>query len=137
MQLGDSADPHYRQQGFAYRFDWGATGLRCLAPEADVVILVDILRFTSAVSAAVEGGSVVLPYPWSRDDLQAFAESHGAIAAGMREDSALSLSPTDLLTMPAGTRLVLPSPNGSALAFMARSLGSRRVLAGCLRNASA
>jgi 2-phosphosulfolactate phosphatase len=49
----------------------------------------------------------------------------------------LSLSPTDLLLAPAGTRLVLPSPNGSALAFAARESGVPHVLAACLRNATA
>lgn len=52
-----------QQTGFAYRFDWGLAGLQSLAPVSDVVILVDILQFTSAVSAGVEGGSVMLPFP--------------------------------------------------------------------------
>ena len=47
-----------QQHGFAYRFDWGMEGLRSLAPMVDVVIVVDVLRFSSAVCAAVEGGSV-------------------------------------------------------------------------------
>ena len=130
-------DPHYQQEGYAYRFDWGLEGLRALAPVADVVIVVDVLRFTSAVSAAVEGGSVVLPYPWNHDGLDAYATANGAVAAGMREHGGLSLSPTDLLTMPGGTRLVLPSPNGGTLAFAALDSGAPRVLAGCLRNATA
>ena len=137
MVTSGSPDPHYQQQGYAYRFEWGMEGLRSLAPDADVVIIVDVLRFTSAVSAAVEGGSVVLPYPWQHDDLAAYAQSHNAVPAGFREDGALSLSPTDLLTMPSQTRLVLPSPNGATLAFVAQELGAKRVLAGCLRNATA
>src|SRR3954447_17185565 len=119
-------DPHYMQQGFCYRFDWGEDGLRSVGSEADIVIIVDILRFTSAVSAAVEGGSVVLPYPWLRDDLGTYAASKQAVAAGLREDGGLSLSPTDLLTMPSRTRLVLPSPNGGALASGAGWRGAGR-----------
>lgn len=123
------------QHGFAYRFDWGPSGLRNLAPAADVVVIVDVLRFTSAVSAAVESGATVYPYRWADDGAAAYASERGAVLAGRREDGGASLSPTDLLTVPAGTRIVLPSPNGSALAFAARGHGARNVLAGCLRNA--
>lgn len=124
------------QEGFAYRFDWGPNGLRALAT-ADVVVIVDVLRFTTAVSAAIEAGVVVLPYRWADDGAPAYAAEHDARLAGLREDGALSLSPTDLLTAPRGLRLVLPSPNGSALAFAAREHGATHVMAGCLRNATA
>lgn len=126
------------QTDFTYRFDWGLEGLRALAPGADVVVIVDVLRFSSAVSAALESGATVFPYLWdSTSDAAAFAEQRGAVLAGRREDDGPSLSPTDLLTIAPGTRLVLPSPNGATLAFGARQAGARRVLAGCLRNATA
>lgn len=125
------------QDGFAYRFDWGPTGLRALAPVADVLIIVDVLRFTSAVSAAIESGATVFPYRWADDGAAAYAAKQRAILAGPREDGGPSLSPTDLLTLEPGTRIVLPSPNGSALAFAARERGATHVLAGCLRNATA
>ncbi len=59
------------------------------------------------------------------------------VLAGMRERGEPSLSPTDLLRLARGTRLVLPSPNGAALALAAAEHGARHVLAGCLRNATA
>jgi 2-phosphosulfolactate phosphatase len=125
------------QEGFAYRFDWGPSGLRTLAPVADVVVIVDVLRFTSAVSAAVEGGSTVFPYRWADDGAPAYAAARDAELAGRRELGERSLSPTDLLAVTTPMRLVLPSPNGSALSFAARDHGARHVLAGCLRNATA
>lgn len=125
------------QAGFSYRFDWGPNGLRTLAPLADVVVIVDVLRFTSAVSAAVESGSTVFPYRWADDGAAAYAAARDAHLAGRREHGELSLSPTDLLTVSTPLRLVLPSPNGSALSFAARDHGARHVLAGCLRNATA
>ena len=125
------------QDGFAYRFCWGAEGLAALAPHVAVVVIVDVLRFTSAVSAAIESGATVVPTRWADDGAAAEAERRGAILAGRREDSGPSLSPTDLLTIRAGTCIVLPSPNGATLSARAAELGVPVVLAGCLRNATA
>src|ERR1700712_1919176 len=84
------------QGGFAYRFDWGPNGLRTLAPGAEVVVIVDVLRFTTAVCAAVESGATVLPYRWADGGAEAYAADHDAALAGRREDGSPSLSPTDL-----------------------------------------
>jgi 2-phosphosulfolactate phosphatase len=134
---GARAPEHCRQDGAAYRFDWGAEGLDVLAAQCTVIVIVDVLRFTTAVCCALESGVVVLPYRWNDDGAPAYAVANDAQLAGRREEGALSLSPTDLLTAPSDTRLVLPSPNGSTLAFMARELGVQHVLAGCIRNAGA
>lgn len=125
------------QSGFAYRFDWGPDGLDALAPHCDVVIVVDVLRFTTAVSAAVESGATVYPFRWKDDRAAAYADRRGAELAGRREDGGASLSPTDLLGLRPGARIVLPSPNGSAISFAAAERGVPFVLAGSLRNASA
>jgi 2-phosphosulfolactate phosphatase len=131
--------PGHRQEGWDLRFDWGLDGLLAVGPGAAAVVVVDVLRFTSAVSVAVGRGGVVLPYPWGRDEAaRSYARERGAELAGRREDGAWSLSPADLAALPEGTRLVLPSPNGSALAFAARDgVPGARVVAGCLRNAAA
>jgi 2-phosphosulfolactate phosphatase len=131
------ADDFCSQTGAAFRFDWGLDGLRALAPHADVVVIVDVLRFTTAVSAAIEVGATVLPYPWNDEGAPAYAAANGALLAGRRELGELSLSPAGLLAGAEGERLVLPSPNGSALAFASRELGARHVLAGSIRNATA
>jgi 2-phosphosulfolactate phosphatase len=138
IELGGARATEYcTQQGFAYRCDWGAEGLAALAPHSAVVIIVDVLRFTTAVCCALESGAVVLPYRWRDEGAVAYAIANDALLAGRREDGELSLSPTDLLTVDHGTRLVLPSPNGSTLAFMAREHGVAHVLAGSIRNATA
>lgn len=126
-----------RQDGFAYRFDWGPDGLAALAPHCEVVVIVDVLRFTTAVCCAVESGATVMPYRWKDESAATFAGQHGAVLAGRREEGEASLSPTDLLTLRKGVRLVLPSPNGSALSLAAAEMGVPHVLAGCLRNATA
>jgi 2-phosphosulfolactate phosphatase len=125
------------QHGFAYRFGWGVEGLEALASACQVMVIVDVLRFTSAVSVAVAGGSTVYPYRWRDDTAEPYAAERGALLAGMREQGPVSLSPTDLLTLPSGSRIVLPSPNGSALSFRAHELEVPFVLAGSMRNASA
>jgi 2-phosphosulfolactate phosphatase len=135
----DPAEDGRRQGGWDVRFEWGVEGLRHVAFGAGAVVVVDVLRFTTAVSVAVGRGAVVLPYVWAAGDAaRAYAARHGAELAGRREDGAWSLSPTGLATIAAGTRLVLPSPNGSALAFGAQNdAPGAAVLAGCLRNATA
>ena len=125
------------QHGYAYRFDWGLDGLDALAPHCDVIVVVDVLRFTTAVSAAIEAGATVLPFRWKDDRAQAHAAERDAILAGMRGDGGPSLSPTDLLGLTSGTRIVLPSPNGSTISFAAAERGVPHVLAGSLRNATA
>ena len=85
------------QTRHTYRFDWGPNGLRTLAPVSDVVVIVDVLRFTSAVSAAVESGCTVFPYRWADDGAAlhwvdaklsgAVAEREGARVARFSRDS--------------------------------------------------
>jgi 2-phosphosulfolactate phosphatase len=150
----EDADAGRRQQGSDLRCEWGIEGLRRVASGARAVVVVDVLRFTTAVSVGVGRGGEVLPYMWDMGDAaRAYAAEHGAELAGGREDGGWSLSPADLARLPTGTRLVLPSPNGSALAFAVRSglldegdeadpddaaaADPPAVLAGCLRNAGA
>jgi len=120
------------------RFEWGPNGLRRLAPRVDALVVVDVLRFSTSVDVAVSRGAEVLPYRWEDGGEAADAAAHDAVLAE-RVDTAdgWSLSPASLATIPAGTRVVLPSANGSALAFAAADAGVTMVIAGCLRNAAA
>ncbi|MBM3267196.1 MAG: 2-phosphosulfolactate phosphatase [Candidatus Sericytochromatia bacterium] len=128
------------QSTYTCRFDWGLAGLQSLAPASDVVVIVDVLSFSTSVDVAAARGAEVLPYPWEDNSAQHFAQEQGASLAVTRgADSAaggFSLSPCSLLTIPAGHRLVLPSPNGATLAYHAGE-ACRWVLCGSLRNARA
>ncbi len=124
----------FDQEGFDIVFDWGETGLIRLAPGADALVLVDVMCFTSAVSVAVSRGCRVFPWRWKDDRARDFARERDALLAGPRNRSPWSLSPASLLDLPPGSRLVLPSPNGSTLTLAA---GDGPVFAGCLRNAKA
>lgn len=123
-------DP-FDQHGYDVRFEWGPNGLRRLAPGARAVVIVDVLRFTTVVSVAVGRGVAVLPYRWHDDGATAFAASHAA-----RLDE--TISPSAMAMSSRGDRVVVPSPNGSALSFGVRERApDAMVLAGCLRNAIA
>lgn len=124
------------QDGFHVRFEWGAGGLSRLAPGVAVVVVVDVLRFTTAVDVAVSRGAEVFPYRWRDASASAFASSVGAELVDESRLDGPSLSPARLASLRSGDRIVLPSPNGSTCAAIASETGAI-VVAGCLRNASA
>jgi 2-phosphosulfolactate phosphatase len=96
----------FEQTGFDARLEWGVEGARVLAGRRD------------------EPRSTGAPPRGSPDP------------SGPGGRPPYSLSPVSLLDVPPGTRLVLPSPNGSAVAA-AIAHAVPVVLAGCLRNAAA
>ena len=128
------------QIGFDVRFEWGAQGAQRVGRDARVIIVVDVLRFTSAVEVAVSHGAIVYPYRWRDESAQQFAASVGALVAGLRENATpgnpFSLSPLSMSRARPGTKIVLPSPNGAEVSLAAVAQGAQ-VLAGCLRNAAA
>ena len=122
------------------RFGWGLAGAAALAAPSSCLVIVDVLSFTTSVTVAVEAGTRVFPYAWRDETAAGFARQHQAqLAAGRRTASAASpwtLSPASLRRAPFTPRLVLPSPNGSAISATATG-GGAMVIAACLRNASA
>ena len=126
----------FDQREFDVRCDWGAAGLRQLAATSDAIVIVDVLSFATCVDIAVGNGASVYPYQWRDASAVAYAQSLGAVLASGRRQRPLgySLSPASLLYIPAGTRLVLPSPNGATLSL---ATGQLPTFAGCLRNARA
>jgi 2-phosphosulfolactate phosphatase len=128
------------QAAFAVRLEWGEAGARALGAISDVLIVVDVLSFSTAVDVAVgRGGSVFACSEHGAGAAQLAARVGAQLAVARRRVSSTSpysLSPRTLATLPAGTRLVLPSLNGSTIAAIGAGL-ARTILAGCLRNASA
>jgi 2-phosphosulfolactate phosphatase len=150
------------------RFEWGPAGAAALAPSSSCLAVVDVLSFSTSVTVAVEAGTRVYPCAWPTgaaaesgaepavEFAAEFARSHRAeLAVGRRAVSAerpWSLSPAALRRAPFVPRLVLPSPNGSAICAAAAGgagvglsagagiglgVGAVTVIAGCLRNAAA
>lgn len=126
----------WRQERHPVRCEWGPAGA-ALADGAAAVVVVDVLSFTTSVSVLVERGTAVHPAAWRDERAAELARELGAaLAVGRREvsdESPWSLSPAALLRAEPPERLVLPSPNGSAIAAAAGGL----VVAASLRNATA
>jgi 2-phosphosulfolactate phosphatase len=117
--------------------DWGATGARNLADSSDVLVVVDVLSFSTSLSVAVERGAQVWPYAMGSDGAEQLAREIGAVLArGRSTRQGPTLSPASLLDLEEGSRIVLPSPSGSAIAHAAVS-GGLPVVSACLRGAAA
>jgi 2-phosphosulfolactate phosphatase len=124
---------YYEQAEFEVRCEWGLAGIANLAPSSDVVIIVDVLSFSTCVEIAVSRGAIIYPYLWKDFASEEFAERVGAVlATSRRSATGYSLSPKSLAAIPPGTKLVLPSPNGSTLTLAS---GDKPTVAGCFRNA--
>lgn len=119
------------------RSEWGLHGIERLRSQVAVLVIVDVLSFSTAVDIATGRGAQVVPF-LSGDcaAAQAAADAAGAILAAPRRAAGdrPSLSPRTLTALAAGTRLMLPSPNGSRLSVATQGTPT---LAGCLRNAGA
>lgn len=124
----------YNQSEFDLSGEWGIQGIKQLAPISDAVVIVDVLSFSTSVEIATSNGAIIYPYEWKDESAQAYADSLQAKLALQREFNNYSLSPTSLQNIPTGTKLVLPSPNGSSLTLQT---GNKPTLAGCLRNCEA
>ncbi len=127
------------QPSHGVRFDWGATGGRAIAAGADVAVVVDVLSFSTSLSVAADLGIVVLPYPWEAEDAPTYAAQHRATLAvgrSVAQPGEVSLSPASIRAAGPMERLVLPSPNGSAISVDLASVVTT-VVGASLRNAAA
>jgi len=125
----------FDQAEYDLRCEWGLEGLLNLSPASDAVVIVDVLSFSTAVDIVVANGAFVLPCRWNDESAERFAEEKGAkLASSRRAHAGYSLSPASLQAIPAGTALVLPSPNGSTLCLNTKNIPT---FTACLRNAAA
>jgi 2-phosphosulfolactate phosphatase len=90
------------------------------------------MSFTTCVEIATSRGALI--YPYQGDTAEKYAQEHSALLASRDRTARFSLSPHSLLAIESGTKVVLPSPNGSALSA---ATGSVPTFAACLRNARA
>lgn len=134
-----SPDRAHMQEGFNVRFEWGLVGASAIAHGADIAVVVDVLSFTTTLSVALDCGMDVLPYRWKDDSATTYAADHNAVLAVRRDvasESDVTLSPQSIRAARDVHRLVLPSPNGSAISWHLATV-SPVVLGASLRNADA
>ncbi len=124
------------QRGYSVRFDWGPSGAACVTAPGAILVVVDVLSFTTTVGVAVERGITVYPAPWRDARATELATRENAVLAVGRKQATeaqpWSLSPAGMRSAPFTPRLVLPSPNGSSIAAAVEGV---TVVAASLRNA--
>ena len=135
----------YEQAQHNIRLEWGRQGLHALGPTSEVVVIVDVLSFSTCVEVSLSRGATIFPFHWKdkgqgegKGEAADFAQARNAILASKRtkfKKDVYSLAPSSLINIPPETRLVLPSPNGSTLSVQASKYCP--TLTGCLRNCSA
>lgn len=140
----------YEQDGYDVRLEWGMDGVAALGRGCAVLVVIDVLVFTTSVDIVLGRGGRVLPLAWHDERAREAARAAGATltpsgltgiedSAGIKADPAAkswSLRPSSLVALPAGEFLGISSPNGATLSAAAAKTGAT-VFAGCLRNASA
>jgi len=104
----------------------------------DVLVIVDVLSFSTAAVVAVSRGAQLYPCI-DEETARQCAAFHSAEIAVRREavpaHGRFSLSPSSFLNAGAADRIALPSPNGAACCRLGASAPA--VLVACLLNASA
>lgn len=129
----------FSQDRFEVRLEWGLPAVDYLAREADCVVIVDVISFSTCVCLAIDNGARIYPYPWKDESALEYGMKIGAKTASPDRrfsGQGYSLSPVSIRNISEGESLVLPSPNGSAISFRARDAGVK-VFSGCFRNMSA
>jgi 2-phosphosulfolactate phosphatase len=125
----------FAQDQYQVRLDWGIEGAAAIADDADVIVVVDVLSFTTSVEIAVALGADVLPCDPA--DASGLSARTGAPIAA-RRGAGMSLAPASIsaASLPPGGRVVLPSPNGSRISA-ALAEHPAIVVAASLRNRAA
>jgi 2-phosphosulfolactate phosphatase len=108
-------EPAFSQSSAVVKLEWGWHGCAMAAARGDIVVIVDVLRFSTACAAAVARGISIIPAAME-DDLAELARRHDAI---LPEAGFARLSPLAYAKVPPGTRLVVKSPNGATCAGLA------------------
>jgi 2-phosphosulfolactate phosphatase len=120
---------------------WGPTGAALAAERGDVVVVVDVMSFSTALSIAVARDFTCLVYTDAEIE-QLGGPALAAIRLGARPLGARakaapgqpSLSPASVLAADPGQRVVISSLNGASV--VAAAAGASALLIGSLRNAT-
>lgn len=130
----------FDQSPYEIKVEWGIRGAREAAKREEILIIVDVLSFSSTVIAAMENEAVIYPFPPPiNEKAKKYANQLGAeLVVGRAEaikTSKHSLSPNSFTADDRGKSYVLCSLNGAACVEAAKRVPG--LLMGSLRNTQA
>ncbi len=136
--LARAIDDAFAQRGYPVRLEWGRRGALAAAERGDVLVIVDVLSFSTSVATAIDRGGAIRPCA-DQPEAERVARELGAMAALPRSrvpaEGRFSLSPLTFLELEPGTTVTLASPNGATCTRLAGAVPA--IFAGALVNASA
>lgn len=122
--------------------EWGLAGASLAAAREDLVVLVDVLSFSTTLSIACGRGATVIVYSpaelaamGGRDKAARDLDAQVISKSRQFSEKTFSLAPSSLMNCPAGLRLIVTSLNGANCVAAASS--DRGSIIGCLRNRTA
>jgi 2-phosphosulfolactate phosphatase len=121
----------FSQSPHTLKLDWGWRGCAAAAARGEIVVIVDVLRFSTVCAAACARGISIIPAAMDAD-LEPLAQRHNAQISA--KDFA-RLSPDSYSKLESGARIVVKSPNGATCSAL--SSNAPHVILGALANASA
>lgn len=127
----------FSQDRHRCRLEWGHRGAKAAADRGDILVVVDVLSFSTTVATAAHHGVVI--YPSLTRDKFHLAERVGAEVAFRRHEvpklGRFSLSPRTFVGADRGTKVVLESLNGATCCILGKPCP--HIVIGCLNNARA
>ncbi|OOE14242.1 2-phosphosulfolactate phosphatase [Fictibacillus arsenicus] len=130
----------FDQSSYEIKVEWGIRGAREAAKREEILIIVDVLSFSSTVIAAMENEALIYPFPPPiNEKANKYADQLDAELVVGREKAFKtgkhSLSPNSFTAVDRGKSYVLCSLNGAACVEAAKKIPA--LLLGSLRNAEA
>lgn len=127
----------FEQSPYDCRIEWGKRGAREAAERGDIIIIVDVLSFSSTVISALKYGAVIYPYPPNLDGENYAAKLGAEYIIGRAEAAKMgkpTLSPVSFNREHTQKKYVLTSLNGAYCTWIASKVPA--LLIGSFLNAS-
>ncbi|MEH7495624.1 2-phosphosulfolactate phosphatase [Neobacillus niacini] len=128
----------FSQSPYACRMEWGRRGAREAAERGDIIIIVDILSFSSTVVSALYFNAVIYPYPPYVDGKEYAKKVNAEYILGRAEAAKAgnpTLSPVTFTEEHSNKKYVLSSLNGAFCTWIGSK--AKALFVGSLLNAAA